>query len=560
MANKDNISEHNFPKSLIVLVPNHLGDPQYLQPIKELLREKPEFANAFWYDFCYREPWYSNKNPEVIASDLAAEIKNFYINHKAEIEDIILAGHSMGTAILRRAFLDAKTFSEKEALNQEWANRVKRIILMGAWGRGFDVSRLPVHWKLLVRPLLILSQLFGFGKMRRSIMIGADFISNLRVDWIHFNNCENGSKPQVVHLLGTDDRYINRDDQIDIEQFPEAMRVDVPKATHASVASATSSSYIVRAFQGASEASAANNISCADDIYFLVHGIRSSKRCFEGVKSKVEKLYQCHEDLKGKRTHKTITSTYEYLSLRGFLNTAHRNSFIPWFVDQYTEELARNPNAKFYCAGHSNGTYILGEAFERIHGMKFERIYLAASILPQEYNWEEAIVDGKVTDKVRSDMGSKDWVVGVLAKALRSLGIKQIGPSGYDSFYYGEGQLVENIIPGDHNGMLRNPNDDFKRSKSDSTERTDSPTDSIANFLVFGNPDKLTKQGIKELPRLLEKFGDLLLLLLVFVFIVLLVVGLLLPVLMPLLPVPWWVGPLSALVVGLVVWIILGRF
>lgn len=566
MSNMDTMAEQKTPKTLIVLVPNHLGDPQYLQPIKELLREMPEFKNAYWHDFCYKEPWYSNKNPEVIARDLAAEIDNLYFKNKAELGDVVLAGHSMGTAILRRAYLDAKGFGEIGGSSQEWANHVKRIILMGAFGRGFDIKRLPGNMLLLVRPLLILSKLFGFGKMRRSIMIGADFIGNLRVDWIRFNNCKNISKPQVVHLLGTDDSYVKLEDIIDIEQFPEAIPVSVSKATHASVVSIDSPDSriaIVRAFQGESVASRSVTPSGSDDVYFFMHGIRSSKSCFQEIASRVGKLYEADLTLKGKRTLKPIPSTYGFLSIRGFLNPSYRNSFVPWFIDYYAEELAKNPNAKFYYAGHSNGTYILGEALARIHGMKFERIYLAASVLPQDYDWEKVIEDNKqVLDKVRSDMGSKDWAVGILAKTLHSLGMQKIGSSGYDYFKYGStNHLVENVIPGGHDAMLRMTKKSAvngKPDKLDTGEIPDPPADSIAKFLVFGEPDALETQGVPDLPSILYKFGNVLLPLGVFVFVLLLLAVWHLPVFMPSLPIAQW-GPLLALSIAIVVWIVLGR-
>ena len=43
---------------------------------------------------------------------------------------------------------------------------------------------------------------------------------------------------------------------------------------------------------------------------------------------------------------------------------------------------AEAPAAEFYFAGHSNGTYILGESLRRIPRMQFARIYIAASVLP----------------------------------------------------------------------------------------------------------------------------------------------------------------------------------
>ena len=91
---------------LIVLVPDYRGNPETLEPLRTLLLKSKDLEGSHCLEFSYQESPFSNRDPESIADKLTAEVED-YIQQHPEINEIILAGHSMGSTIVRRSFLDA---------------------------------------------------------------------------------------------------------------------------------------------------------------------------------------------------------------------------------------------------------------------------------------------------------------------------------------------------------------------------------------------------------------------------------------------------------------------
>ena len=520
-------------KTLVVLVPDYRGDPAILAPLKDLLIRETALADALWLEFNYRLSPLSNRDPEGIAEDLNATIENYVYAHRAEVARIILAGHSMGSTLVRRAFLDASGYGAKVDRSDVWPGLVTRIVLLGAFGRGFSPDFVPWQKRIWLAPLMRLARTLGFGGMLRAMLRGADYISRLRIDWVLFNRNE-PNQPRVIHLLGTNDPFIRPDDVIDLEEFPNATPVRVPGATHSSVAQPgpNTSTALIRAFLGESEADAEVNTPAEEaQVFFLMHGIRDSRECFQRV---AEQLDQSAPQAK------VIVPTYGYLSARRFLSTRARDNLVPWFVDQISEQLARNPNATFCYAGHSNGTYILGEVLRRFPRLRFERVYLAASVLPADYPWKPVINTRQQVKRLRCDMGSEDWPVGVLCRVLHRLGKRSLGTGGADGFEYGDRDVIGyNRFTGGHGAMLGANN-----------------TESIADFLLTDEPLVRTDLQAPAKPSaaftLLGKFGDVLLPALVALLVAAVVT------LTLLLPAPWAWFLLPGVV--LLIWIVLGRF
>jgi pimeloyl-ACP methyl ester carboxylesterase len=518
-------------KTLVVLVPDYRGDPANLAPLKELLLRETDLADALWLDFDYRLSPLSNRDPEGIAENLNATIENYVYAHRTQVARIILAGHSMGSTLVRRAFLDASGYGAKVGRTDVWPGLVTRIVLLGAFGRGFSAHFVPWRQRIWLAPLMRLASALGFGGMLRAMLRGADYISRLRIDWVLFNRNES-NQPRVIHLLGTNDPFIRPEDVIDLEEFPNATPVRVPGATHSSIVrpNANTSTALVRAFLGASQADVEVTTPAeATRVFFLMHGIRDSRECFQRV---AEQLDQRDPQAK------VIVPTYGYLSARRFLSTRARNNLVPWFVDQISEQLARNPSATFCYAGHSNGTYILGEVLRRFPRLRFERVYLAASVLPADYPWQQVIGARQQVQRLRCDMGSEDWPVGVLCRVLHRLGMRSLGAGGADGFEYGDRDLIGyNRYTGGHGAMLSGQN-----------------TDSIADFLLTGEPLARTDLPAPAKPSaaftLFAKYGDVLLPGLLGMLAVL-VAGLTL-----LTPWGWLLPPALALMI----WIVLGRF
>ena len=468
---------------LLVLVPDYRGNPDTLEPLRNVLLKSKDFEGSLCLPFTYKESPFSNRDPESIADELSAEIEDYILQHP-EISEIILAGHSMGSTIVRRSFLDAAGFGSRIDATDVWPEKVKRIVLLGALGRGFAPDR-HVNWRMRfwLIPLISVSSILGIGKMLRSMLRGADYISRLRIDWIRYNN-NASNKPLVVHILGGNDEIVQKDDVIDLEEFPNSFAVPVPGASHFSVVVPTSktSFALTRAFTydfKADQAVQYRHSEPEKNIIILMHGIRDSRKCFRRVADKIKN--------KDPNTM-VILPSYGYLSARRFLSTSARNQLVPWLVDQISDKLARHPRATISYAGHSNGTYVLGETLKRLPRLQLNNVYLGASVLPTDYPWEEVIDDSQQVKHLRCDMGTEDWPVGVICKGLNELGMQSLGAGGADEFEYGNLDYVAyNRFKGGHGSMLTNEN-----------------IDSIAQFLLTSQPMDL---GTDQEPRVTGLFG-----------------------------------------------------
>jgi hypothetical protein len=169
---------------------------------------------------------------------------------------------------------------------------------------------------------------------------------------------------------------------------------------------------------------------------------------------------------------------YGYIPLGLFLSRRHRIRTASRLADDYTQARSLNPHAQIHFVGHSNGTAILGYALQKYPRMTFDRVYLGGSVLRTDFNWR--IVRARDQVKlVRSDRGSKDWAVGILARALeRSSRViwsfDGLGSAGYDRFSamdVGSTWMNQVSFKGGHSSMF-----------------TDARLQSIVNFLTEDAP------------------------------------------------------------------------
>lgn len=519
---------------LIVLVPDYRGNPETLKPLRNLLLKSKDLEGSHCLEFSYQESPFSNRDPESIADKLSAEIDD-YIQQHPEITEIILAGHSMGSTIVRRSFLDAAGYGSRIDESGAWPDRVKRIVLLGALGRGFAPDK-HVDWRMRIWliPLIGISSFLGIGKMLRSMLRGADYISRLRIDWIKYSTVAS-NKPLVVHVLGGNDEIVKKDDVIDLEEFPNSFAVPVPGASHFSVVvpTAKSSFAITRAFTDnfkSEELAQSRHSEPAKNIVILMHGIRDSRKCFRRVAERIK-----NED----PSTMVIVPSYGYLSARRFLSTTARNQLVPWLVDEISDKLARHPRATISYAGHSNGTYVLGETLKRLPRLQLNNVYLGASVLPTDYPWKEVIDDLQQVKHLRCDMGTEDWPVGVICKGLNELGVQSLGAGGADEFEYGNLDYVAyNRFRGGHGAMLTNSN-----------------IDSIARFLLTSQPmdlDTNEEPKASDFFCLATKYSSALIV--VAIGLVLLCAA----AIYIILPAPY--GVTASLLFVLFIWFVLGRF
>jgi hypothetical protein len=176
-------------------------------------------------------------------------------------------------------------------------------------------------------------------------------------------------------------------------------------------------------------------------VIFLLHGMRSSRD--EWVRDIAPLLRQRLPDAE------VVESSYGWISLASFVMPWVRRREIRWLQDQYTEYLARHPNASFDVVAHSNGAYIVGQALEHVPSLRFRRVVLLGSVLPSDYSWEQRR-QWRQAESVRTDRSADDLVVAVFCNALRGVGMTDIGTSGWSGFDNSAG--VEQEVAWYHGG------------------------------------------------------------------------------------------------------------
>jgi hypothetical protein len=241
------------------------------------------------------------------------------------------------------------------------------------------------------------------------------------------------SQPMIVNFLGTDDDLVRSDDAIDILQDPDSRPLEVP-GDHDSLVDPTLAPNIYRlGFLGDPPRGRPVEVphyKRTDHVYLLLHGMRSSQAFMTDLET----------TLLAKLPNADVRKPdYGYIPLGLFLSRAHRVRAASRLADDYTQIRSLNPDAAINFAGHSNGTAILGYALRQYPLMKFNRVYLGGSVLPTNFDWKTVKDLREQVGFVRSDRGSTDWAVGILARALERSSrlvwsFQGLGSAGYDGF------------------------------------------------------------------------------------------------------------------------------
>lgn len=453
-------------KRLIVLTTGTNGSRHKWSPILERLHREDLLRNSDWLIFNHCGFWdfqafkkFLTKSIEELALELKAKIEEKYLaalNSDEPYDDIICIGHSSGGLIIRQAYLIATgAYPGTVESNIHWTNKVSRFVLIASINRGFKPN------KFLVSEVVNLSSATGFLPFLRDCVQGSAFITNLRISWIRYISELEGQEPAMIQLLGTEDGIVKREDSIDLQQFPNGVQFDIPGANHDNlyrpqgqypkaleewelryklIRWAILECDPKQPDQMPSDLQEQITVNPGERVtesrtVFIVHGIRDSN---SGWASQLEDQIRRHTNGK----FAVIRSTYGYFSAFNFFFPWLRRQNIRWFQDQYSYRFALNPKTEFYFIGHSNGTYVLGESLKRVSAMKFKRIYLAGSVLPREYPWQERF-DLDQVKELRNDRSCWDFPVGILCSGLRGLGMKDIGTGGFDGFNFDDDRIEE---------------------------------------------------------------------------------------------------------------------
>ncbi len=405
-----------------------------------------------------------------VAADLAAQIRVWCddLNESADVDEVVLAGHSMGGLILRAAYLrDLGTIDDDPAIRgqrRRWTEKVTRIVLFASPNSGFRFSRMKLTWRIA----------WAFATPLRDFAIeqvesGAYWLSTLRLRWIDAMRRHPCDPPTIVQVLGTRDGLVGEQDMLDARYLGHTVRIDVPGADHDGLVrdlGAERMPLIMAALRGtAAERTEARYRPDSGPTYFLLHGIRAS-----AYGDWVPKLRDAIGAVDPGA--EVVSPDYGFFSASDFALPWIRNrkthSFLRWYAEMYA---SRDPE-QFRFAGHSNGTYLMANAMLRVPAMRFRRVYLAGSVLPREFAWRDLAerrqighyeggggetarrwVDGLV----HNDRARVDVPVGFLCSWLRGLGMSDIGTGGLDGFVEAPGNLIREhamVFRGGHGGAF----------------------------------------------------------------------------------------------------------
>ncbi|MGO1001976.1 hypothetical protein [Lysobacter sp. CA196] len=437
----------------------------------------PELPTSTW----------SMADPNLIVATLLAEVDRKYAQAQMDatpFRNIVLVGHSIGGLLARKLYVvacgevegapfeaDFKPASADDAAlvsARPWAACVSRIVLLAGMNRGWRISHHLGIWQAI---LLRLGSIAGHaGRLvgRREPLIfafrcGAEFITQLRIQWLLMRRHSSGASRETqgvagaagrpgsamtIQLLGSRDDIVAPEDNVDLVSGGDFVYLDVPHSGHRDIIEmadpilgAARTRAFLLALQGSGEELQREAVVPSDErfaapdesierVVFVMHGIRD-------VGYWTHKIARRIKQRAGDRlaTWATETSSYGYFPMLPFLFPWYRRQKVEWLMDQYTEALARFPNARFSYVGHSNGTYLLARALELYPCCRFERVVFAGSVVRRNYDWRRFLGGARPRiGGVLNFVATGDWVVAFFPKFFQFFGLQDLGSAGHDGF------------------------------------------------------------------------------------------------------------------------------
>jgi pimeloyl-ACP methyl ester carboxylesterase len=421
-------------------------------------------------------PVLSNADPQYIARKISEAVQAKYDPQRHT--RILLIGQSIGALFVRRAFLIAEEHSTS------WAKAVNRVVLLAGMNRGWDISgKTPVdmRWStwLTIWVASWLGRLTGTGKLILATETGAPFVANLRLDWMkRMRKAERDL--EVVQLLGDIDDVVSDEDNKDLRAMASSKFawIRVRGTGHPNIADFNDTrqygGVVLGDYRKAKFLLAVNEDfdkvkqeneeqpfqtdESVTHIVFVLHGIRDLGHWASAFEYELLGFFKRHTKPGGKLAVASIR--YGYFGMGPFLLRPGRDKYVKWFMDEYTETLARYPKAEhIHFVGHSNGTYLLAAALERYSSLKVDRVVFGGSVVRKDYKWDEVFKNDQVK-RLRNYVASDDWVVALFPRffeppLMRYLLGNDIGSAGFNGFESTHSNL-ENVryIEGQHGAFL----------------------------------------------------------------------------------------------------------
>ena len=193
-------------------------------------------------------------------------------------------------------------------------------------------------------------------------------------------------------------------------------------------------------------------------IVFVLHGIRDLGEWAANFEQELQIKFRSMKTSQKAGKLAVVSVRYGYFGMGQFLLQSNREKYVRWFIDQYTETLARYPNAvqrDFF--GHSNGTYLLATALQNYKAMSIGNVVFAGSVVPKNYQWSPLLAQGRVKS-VRNYVARDDWVVALFPRFFETWGMRSldssVGSAGFNGF---EDPRVQNVnyIEGGHSAFQK---------------------------------------------------------------------------------------------------------
>ena len=463
-------------KTLVVLV-HGLPGRRHFAGAEALAAEVMPHADHLVFD--YDSGMTRNLDVMVVSDTIERTLHALCETH--DYRRIVMLGYSAGAALLRKAFVWGHGHEEDRARlgpagKRDWVDRVERIVLLAGMNRGWSASPRPEHmsaWTALgIRLGEGVARTLGIGRGVMALRRGAPFIANTRVQWICLaQSAEVASGalrfPQVIQLIGSVDDVVSREDASDLLAAHGCILKTLPQTGHPEIGRALMGGdapgarerrdKVAEALLGDLDALEPDRVHLLPPdpevtrIVYVMHGIRDYGNWTDVLKSDIERRCRAAGE-----TVAVLNMKYGYFPMLPFILYSDRQKNVRRFMDQYTEHLARYPNAiEKDFAGHSNGTYILASAMQHYVTVRVRRVFFAGSVVPKHYPWSQLIADGRVR-RVVNVVATGDWVVALFPKLFEQIadlvGIRpttgwlDLGAAGFRGFLdSGEQSSVQDL-------------------------------------------------------------------------------------------------------------------